>query len=526
MRAVVARGVYALAIAAFALAVAGLVGATREVAHYSLQLATGAPAVVWEPGPPAPFGPAPHEGPGLPVVVLAHGFSSSKGMMSSLARRLARGGYAVIAFDFRGHGQNPQPLTRALMGSGDGLLEDIDAAVLLAKTDPRFDGTRVAVAGHSMGAGAVLSYAAREPSVAATIAISGAFGREGPYAPPNPLLIWAAGDPAGLREGARARAAKLAGLEQVVLDRSYGDPERGSAVRASEVDGTDHLTILWSATAAERILEWLGLTLGPGEGALADAAAADGRFGYALLGLAAWIVLALGLVRVLAPLVPVVEPPPARGALLRVGLLLGALLAAVVLVAAADPRADAAALSFLPVIVGRDIAAVFAVAGTVLCVGLARSGALRLRGLASAPTWLAALVVVAFAYLGFGGFVSPFLDVSLAPHRFASAVAMSLLVLPFFAATEVLLRGPGASGVWLPIAGKALVLVVIAGSAFAGLLSFVIVLGLGAFIVNFTLFELLAWRLSRATPNPWLPALVQSLWTGWTLAATFPLTGG
>jgi dienelactone hydrolase len=523
---VFARAVYAIAAVAFALAVAGLIGASREVSHYRVDLRSGAPAVVWEPGPPAPFGPAPREGPGLPVVVLAHGFASSQEMMSSLARRLARAGYAVIAFDFRGHGRNPQPLTRALLGSGDGLLEDVEAAVLLAKTDPRFDGTRVAVAGHSMGAGAVLSYAAREPSVAATIAISGAFGREGPYAPPNPLLIWAAGDPSSLREGARARAARLAGLEQVVLDRSYGDPERGNAVRASEVDGTDHLTILWSATAAERILDWLTLTLGPGEPPAPGAALADGRFGYALLGILAWVVLAFGLVTVLAPLVPVVEAPRAAGALRRIGYVLVALVGGVVLVALADPRADAAALAFVPVLVGRDIAAVFTAAGAILCVGLAHGGGLRLRGLASAPTWLAALALVGFAFVGFGGFVSVFVGVALPVHRAPSALAMSLLVLPFFAATEALLRGPGPSGVWLPIAGKALTLVVIAGSAFAGLLSFVIVLGLGAFLVNFALFELLAWRMSRAVSNPWLPALVQSLWTGWTLAATFPVVGG
>ncbi len=522
----VSRGVYALAGLAAALAVAGLVGASREVAHYAVTLSSGAPAVIWEPGAPAPFGPAPREGAGLPVVVLAHGFASAKETMSSLARRIARGGYAVIAFDFRGHGHNPKPLERALLGSGDGLLEDLEAAVLLAKTDPRFDGTRVAVAGHSMGAGAVLSYAARDPSVAAVIAISGAYAREGPYPPPNPFLIWAAGDPPSLREAARARAGKLAGLEQVVLDRSYGDPERGTAVRASEVDGTDHLTILWSETAAERILEWLGHTLGPGDGAVPDAARGDRRFGYALVGLAAWIVLAVGLVGALAPFVPVIESPRAGGAFRRLALLLAALVGAVLLVAVHDPRTDAAALSFLPLVVGRDIAALFAAAGAILCLGLARSGALRLRGLASAPTWLAALALVGFAYVGFGGLASPYVGLSLAPHRVPSALAIALLVLPFFAATEALLRGPGAAGVWLPIAGKLLALAVIAGAAFAGLLSFVIVLGLGAFAVLFALFELLAWRMSRSAPNPWFPALVQSLWTGWTLAATFPMTGG
>jgi dienelactone hydrolase len=522
MRAVLARALTLAAALGYAVAVAALIGAERDVAHYPVTLASGAPAVIYEPGVAPPFGPPEQEAP-LPVVVLGHGFSGSKRMMSSLARRLARSGYAVIAFDFRGHGANARPFERAFGGANDPLAQDLDAAVLFARTESRFDGKRIAIAGHSMGAGVVLAYAAREPSIAAVIAISGAGVPAGPYTPPNTLLLWASGDPANLRERARALAARFAGLEQVVLDRDYGDPERGTALRASEVDGVDHLTILWTGEAAARIADWLERTLGPGAHPAPEGTASDGRFGAALLGLVSWLVLSLALVRFVAPLVPRVELPELSRPLLRLGMLALALAAGVLLIAGAEPRADESALSFVPLAVGRDLAAFFAASGAVLGLWLARRRGIALAGLRAARTWIAALALAGFAYASFGAFTSPFVSLGLAPHRVLSALACAAAALPFFAATEWLLRGPGATGVWLPIAGKLLTLAVIVAAALSGLLSFVIVLGLGGFVVNFALFEILGWRLSRVAPNPWVPALLQSLWTGWTLAAVFPV---
>jgi hypothetical protein len=414
------------------------------------------------------------------------------------------------------------PFDRALGGANDGLGADLDAAVLFARTQARFDGNRVAIAGHSMGAGAVLAYATREPNVGAVIAISGAGFLAGPYPPPNTLLVWAAGDPASLRERARALAAKLAGLEQVVLDRDYGDPERGTAVRASEVDGTDHLTILWTADAAARIADWLERTVGPGEHPAPEGFAADGRFGAALLGVLSWLVLSLALIRWIAPLVPRTPLPEVSRPLERIALLAAALVFGALLVAGADPRADRSMLSFIPVLVARDLVGLFLAAGVLLCLWLARRGALPFTALRAPRTWLAALAVAGFAYASLGSFVQPFANLALTPGRAPAALACSAAALPFFAATEWLLRGPGLSGVWLPIAGRVVTLLVIATAALTGLLSFVIILGLGSFVLSFALLELLAWRFSRVAPNPWVPALVQALWTGWTLAATFP----
>src|SRR5262249_52080505 len=146
-------------------------------------------------------------------------------MTSSLARRIAKAGYAVIAIDFRGHGENRNPFEQS--GEGTQLRQDIDAALLYARSQSRFDGQRVALAGRSMGAFGVLSHAQRDPGVGAVIALSGANPAAGPFASPNTLYIWAAGDPPGLRKAARESAAKLAGLEQLVPDKTYGDVARG-----------------------------------------------------------------------------------------------------------------------------------------------------------------------------------------------------------------------------------------------------------------------------------------------------------
>lgn len=516
----IARGVYALAAAVLGLSLLALRQATHAVAHYGVTLPGGVPAVIYEPGEPFPWGGRPRGEP-LPVVVLAHGFSANKGVMSSLARRLARGGYAVIAFDFRGHGQNDTPFPKGL--SRDALLDDMDAAVLHARTSERFDGQRLAVAGHSMGGGVALSYASREPNVAATIGISTGWGGDGPYAPSNALLIWAAWDPRALREGARASGARFAGLAQLVLDRTYGEPERGTGVRLTEVGG-DHARILYSEEAARRILEWLRLTLGPG-GAPRDSGVADGRFLWAGLCGASWLVLLWGLVGRLAPWLPRLPQAAPSRPLARLGALLAAVLAGALLLAGGDAYADRGPAGFIPLIAARDLVGLLAIGGGVLLAGLALRGDLEGAALRAPRLWSGAGLLFAFVYLGLGVAAAPFVDVWPSFQRLPASALCALLALPFFAATEWLLRGPGRTGAWLPLAGRALVLVGLVLGSLSGLLSPLLMLGLGAFVLLFALLELFAWRLSRAAPNPWLSAVVQSAWLGWVLGAVFPYTG-
>ena len=518
---VIARIVYAVAAVALAVALIGLRQATRSVAHYAVTLPGGVPAVIYEPGEPALFGRPERSGEPLPVVVLAHGIASNKGIISTLARRLAGAGYAVITFDFRGHGQNRAPLALSFSAVGNGLFEDIDAAVLYARTDPRFDGERVAIAGHSMGGGAVLSYGSREPNVAAVVAISAGWGAEGPYAPRNLLLIWGSGESRRLREAARKTGARLAGLEQLVLDRTYGDAARGTALRLAEVEGAGHWNILYSAGAAQEIVDWLRLTVGPGDPAPREVGA-DPRIAWSLLGQLAFFALFFGFVELLAPLLPRVPLPEVPGPGKRLSLLIAAVLGGVLLLGVSDGLADRGPFGFVPIVAARDLVGFLAISGVALAIALARRGELRVSGLGRAGTYLGSLLLWGFGYVLFAGVLLPFVDLWLAPHRLAGALLCALLALPFFGATEWLLRGPGRTGIWLPIVGKALTLVVIAAAALIGLLPFVILLALGGLALQFAFYELMAYRVSRSAPNPWLAALLQAAWTGWTLGALFP----
>jgi len=522
MPAVIAKIVYALAGVALAFSLVGLQLASRDVAHTSVVLPGGVPAVVWEPSLPLASGETPSFDPPAPVVILCHGIASDNAMMSALARAIAKSGYAVIALDFRGHGANRNPFE--LSGDLAQLREDIDAALLYARTQPRFDGQRIALAGHSLGAMVVLEHAQRDPGVAAVVAISGPGRPRGAYAPPNALLIWATGDLPGLRKSAREYAARLAGLEQLVGDKTYGEPERGTGVRMSEVAGVDHVTILFAPETARRIVEWLGETLGPGAGTLA-APALDPRFQWSLLGLAAVVVLAFGLPRFLAPLAPRLGLVPVARPFVHLLLLLVALAGAVLVLAGVDTLASPGPFAFVPFAIGRDLFGFLALVGAFLLALGSRRRAASADGLSDPRTWLTAAVFFLVLYGAIGTLLLPFVDVFPAPHRLTGALVASALALLYFGASETVLRGAGRTGLWLPALGKLLTLIVVGAAALSGLLSPILVLALPAIAVFFVFFEVVAIRIGRRMPGPWVAALFQAAFTGFALAAIFPFTG-
>ncbi len=512
------RWVYAGAALLLAVSFLGLKRTTDSVAHFPVTLEGGIPGVVYEPGPQRLFAPPVSRERSLPVVVLAHGFSGNKGMMSFIARQLARAGYAVVTFDFEGHGKNTNPFAFSMGAGRSGLHNDLDAALLYATTQPHYDPERIAIAGHAMGGFAVLDYASHNPAVSAVIAISAGGIPNGPYTPRNVLLIWASRDLESLREGARKAGASFAGLERLRLEQTYGEPQRGTGVRASEVDGTDHLTILYSAETGRRIVSWLAATLGPGD---APVSGSDGRGLWSLLALIAYVVLMYGLLEYLAPWLPRVALPAVESPLRSLGLLLAALVSATLLLAGVDGLMTPGPAAFLPLVAGRELVAFYLVSGVLLLVVLARRGAVRSEGLGNPRTWGAAALLLLASYLVYGTLAQPYSDSWLPAHRVPAALASAALSFPLFAALEWLLRSSNRAGVWAPALAKLLIVVTIAAGAATGLLHFALLLGIGVF-VHFVLFEVLCWRISRVTPNPWLAALFQAGWTGWILGATFP----
>ncbi len=511
------RAGYTVAALLVAIALFGLRAAVREVPHRPAVLANGAPAVVYAP-------PTLADGARVPAVVLAHGRGGNARGMSSLARRIARAGYGVVSFDFHGHGEHPAPLPGMVPGTREAPLRaDLDAALLLARTEPRFDPDRVALAGHSMGASAAIDAASFDPSIVSVVAISGSRRWNGPYPPANLLLIWASGDPMTLRREAEKLAAERAQLQQVVVDRLYGDLSRRDAVKASEVDGTNHVSIVYSADAAERIVAWLGRTLGPG--AAPQPYTSDGRFGWCSLGLAASLALLWGLAGGLGRFVPRIELPDARGPATPLAAFAVAQSAGVLLVAGADPELLRGTFGVVPLGAVREPIGAFACAGVALLAWSLRRGEISLAPLRDAATWASALLVALGSFLLLSAFLEPFGLAWPTPVRLFWMSVAVLLLLPYFAACELLLRMRGSTGRWLPPLARLFALAALFAGAAVGALPASAQEAAAALVLVFAALEVAAQRLARSAPNPWFSALLQSAWVAGALCASAPLLG-
>jgi len=124
------------------------------------------------------------EGEGTPVVLL-HGLTATRRYVLQGSRLLARGGYRVIAYDARGHGESPpapDPTAyeyRDLVADLRRVLDDLGAE-------------RPVLAGSSMGAATALALALEEPErVSALVQITPAYDGQ-PRTDPADLEEWEA----------------------------------------------------------------------------------------------------------------------------------------------------------------------------------------------------------------------------------------------------------------------------------------------------------------------------------------------
>jgi pimeloyl-ACP methyl ester carboxylesterase len=105
-------------------------------------------------------------GEGTPIV-LCHGITATRRSVLHGSRRLERDGFRVISYDTRGHGESdPAP-----PGEGYGypeLVGDLESVVAA-----EVDGGRLILAGHSMGAHTIVSYALRHPQRVAGLVVIG-----------------------------------------------------------------------------------------------------------------------------------------------------------------------------------------------------------------------------------------------------------------------------------------------------------------------------------------------------------------
>lgn len=177
----------------------------------------------------------------IPGVLVAHGFAGSKQLMLGYAHVLAHAGYAVLLWDFGGHGANASPLRS--------LQHDLDVALAALLEQPEVDQARLALLGHSMGSGAVMSAGIHNVDrFAATVAISPTGAQVTPSAPRNLLLQ------AGSWEG-----SFVANAERLLVAAGGGNKNLASGQgRSLEIiPNAEHITILFRNASHQAACRWL-----------------------------------------------------------------------------------------------------------------------------------------------------------------------------------------------------------------------------------------------------------------------------
>ncbi|MFL9825096.1 alpha/beta hydrolase [Rhodoplanes sp. SY1] len=117
-----------------------------------------------------------------PAVLVMHGWGSNAAMMLPVVAPLRAAGFAVLLLDARCHGRSDDED----FASMPRFAEDIAAGLGFLRAKAGIDPARIALIGHSVGAGAALLAACRDPAVAAVVSVSA-------FAHPGELMrVWLA----------------------------------------------------------------------------------------------------------------------------------------------------------------------------------------------------------------------------------------------------------------------------------------------------------------------------------------------
>lgn len=455
---------------------------------------------------------------GVPGVLVAHGFGSSRRIMQGYAERFAAAGYAVALLDFSGHGANTSPLD----DSRDALAADIELAADYLAARPEVDAGRLAVLGHSMGSGAAMRAGIRFPETfLAVVAVSPTDADVTPAQPRNLLLQAGSWEPRFL-DNAR-RLLDAGGGAAVEAD----DFAAGRARDLAVVPAAEHITILFRRESQLAALGWLDRTFARPEAGAATLLTAPSPLSLQarrLLGvvvqLAGWLLAAFAL----RPLVRRAVPDAAgRG---RAGMpamrarwwwvgMIGAPFLATGALAGLATMGDPSTLGGM--LVAGALAIWFAVYGTArLAVGV-RPAAPRGRSMLVGAGLFAVLAVAVGLPLG-----RVAIEWLLVPSRLARWPAAAIAAVPWalaagyahHRATPRLRVGIYAVET-LTIVGALL----LAGATVPGL--FIVVLLVPALPLAFA-----AMTVFGSVPDdPWAYAVGNALFFGWLLVAVFPLAG-
>jgi dienelactone hydrolase len=108
----------------------------------------------------------------FPAIVIAHGISESKEIMSNLGLELARRGFVTLCLDLLGHGASDGAIADAKDDPSFG----VQAAVNYLKSQPYINASAIGLVGHSLGGGAVRAVAFEDSQISALVLIAGGIG--------------------------------------------------------------------------------------------------------------------------------------------------------------------------------------------------------------------------------------------------------------------------------------------------------------------------------------------------------------
>ncbi len=516
-----------VAVAALAVLLASMIALGRleagGVTHADLELDDGTPATLYLPGRAVehwllPNPPPPERRP--PGVVISHAFGADRASMSTLARRLARNGYAALAIDLGGHGTNRQRFPPG-RGRVDLLGPTLDASFDFLVSSGRADPERLALVGHSISAIGTLDYANRTEDVAATVLMSVGLIAPLEQRPPNLLLLFAAWDSGWMTESSKRLAARHAGVKEATVGRTYGSHDDGSAIRVQRIAGANHFAIVLSRRTAAETIAWLDASLDVQREE--PLRLGDPRWAALIPALLAGLVLLFGLGDLLGALAPEwpAAPVAGDGSVKRLGVLAAVFGLTLPVLSTGERLAWFTGLEALDTLlpqlglIGGLLLALGALSPALLS-GVPSGG--RTRGLAVAAlgaglmyAWLAPISVVVRR-------LTP------TPERLLALLLTLPLLTLFFVGLDLLLRrGSRRQAAVASLAGRALlVLLWILGTELRIVPPMSVVIAPLLLILLIPL-ELVAFRIYARSRNLLVTAVFESLVFGWLCTMLLPL---
>ena len=213
-----------------------------------------------------------------PVIVLCHGISGSKEMLSQIALELAKNGFVAVTIDLVGHGDSGgsfggfgfDPMDKTL-GMGNAVQYLIEQECV--------DSSAIGLVGHSLGAGAVRATAAVYDNIAASVFIGGGlgepvepveYGNLNSTFPKNLLIVIGEHDVLFDMEKTKEEiSSAFNNVSEIVAGEVYGDFSDFSA-RSLVVPATTHLFEPSDPVTVTAVTTWMTQVLGSNDASQAN----------------------------------------------------------------------------------------------------------------------------------------------------------------------------------------------------------------------------------------------------------------